>query len=67
VVCERDGTDVPRVVSEMIKYLVETALNEEGLFRVTGFKSEMLALRNKAEVCACVCAMFVSYRTRTGW
>ena len=49
VLCEKDGTPVPRVPHELIRFLTQNALHEEGLFRVTGFKSEMAALRKTAE------------------
>lgn len=49
VLVEKDGTPIPKVVTALIDYLVKTALAEEGLFRVTGFKSEMATLRQRAE------------------
>jgi hypothetical protein len=49
VLVEKEGTTIPKVVTALVDYLVKNALAEEGLFRVTGFKSEMAALRQRAE------------------
>jgi hypothetical protein len=49
VLVDKEGAPIPKVVSALIDYLVKNALAEEGIFRVTGFKSEMATLRQRAE------------------
>jgi hypothetical protein len=45
VLAERDGQPVPILVQRAVDYLMETALDEEGLLRLSGSRAEMDALR----------------------
>jgi hypothetical protein len=49
VLAERDGQPVPILVQRAIEYLMATALDEEGLLRLSGSHADMDALRSAFE------------------